>query len=408
MPNVLTKLPLARWFQLIGIHPLHGFGVIYRDEPTVCGQPWLAEPWMGADRVSRSDLAQAIRKAEDDIERYLHFRLLPAWEIDEWHEAVKSPSSEMQLHFGNAVGKTPSIQCDYGYLLSGGIRSKEEVQAAAVVTYTDADNDGYKETATVTVTTDLPVCELHVYFAGHGAEDSYEIRPIKITVLNGVVTITFRREVAVLPELWEMVVPADDHWRGVDGASDLSFAATVDLYRVYNDPQQQVIMLWEPFASSCGFCSGDGGCPQCSYAVNAGCLTLRSGQREGIVGYRVANWNETTLQFDQDSCGGLRAPDILRLYYYGGWRDRHLTCSATEMDIQWAQAVAYYAAALLDRPLCECNNIKAFTEHWQRDLAVPGIDEGIRIDPSDLRNPFGTRRGALHAWRIVRQQAIGR
>ena len=85
-----TKLPLARWFELMGIHPLHGEQVFIPDmPPTVCAQPWLQHAWQDADRIGRDDLAIAIREAEDDIERELKTYLMPSWEIDEWRPTIR-------------------------------------------------------------------------------------------------------------------------------------------------------------------------------------------------------------------------------------------------------------------------------------------------------------------------------
>ena len=77
------------------------------------------------------------------------------------------------------------------------------------------------------------------------------------------------------------------------------------------------------------------------------------------------------------------------------------------MDRFLELAVAYYAAALLDRPICECNNIKTWVDHWQRDLAIAGAEEGLSVSADDLDCPFGTRRGAVFAWRRVKKEALG-
>ena len=59
--ETLTKLPLDRWAQLMGINPMHFNGVFHPDSPpTVCQQPWLQHPWQAADRLGREDIANAI------------------------------------------------------------------------------------------------------------------------------------------------------------------------------------------------------------------------------------------------------------------------------------------------------------------------------------------------------------
>jgi hypothetical protein len=96
-----------------------------------------------------------------------------------------------------------------------------------------------------------------------------------------------------------------------------------------------------------------------------------------------------------------RSPDIVRLWYYAGLRNKDLDCPTVTIDPDWERTVAYFAAALLDRPICECNNVQAWVRHWQRDLAIAGEEEGLSISPADLDSEFGTRRGAVAAWRRV-------
>jgi hypothetical protein len=220
--------------------------------------------------------------------------------------------------------------------------------------------------------------------------------------------VTFRREQAVLSSLYDDLVPdADDsHLRGVDGSVDANFLTEVDAYRVYNDPQTQATFLWEPLGIGCGSCAGTG-CGHCAYSIQGGCLMLRSEPRLSLVSYRPGTWDATNEEFTAEAYTENREPDIVRLYYYAGWRDRRLECPTVRMDPQWERVVAYYAASLLDRPICECNNVGAWVDHWQRDLAIAGADEFLKVPDRMLDNPFGTRRGAIFAWQRVKEQAIG-
>jgi len=131
---------------------------------------------------------------------------------------------------------------------------------------------------------------------------------------------------------------------------------------------------------------------------------LRDDPRQSIVVYRPGTWNADTQVFDAAPYTVCREPDLVRLYYYAGMRDKRLDCPRVQMDREWERVVAYYAAALLDRPICECNNIKTWVDHWQRDLAIPGVDDGLRVSAEQLNNPFGTRRGAVFAWNRVNRE----
>ncbi|KKK57801.1 hypothetical protein LCGC14_3050840, partial [marine sediment metagenome] len=236
----------------MGINPTHFNGVyVPSHEPTVCEQPWLSFAWQAANRVGREEVAEAIADAEADLEGYLRYRLVPFWEVNEWHETIRPVRKDLfNLSNTGIRGFAQTVQADWGYLVSGGIRQKDLIgQGDNAIDFSDVDGDvEYEEVATVTggvaVPVGTPECEIHVYFPASnpmvatGGEDQWEIKPINVTVVGALATITFRREQCVLPELQLEIVPdaADSHHRGVDGGltADANFLATVDVYRVYN------------------------------------------------------------------------------------------------------------------------------------------------------------------------------
>jgi len=416
--ETLTKLPLDRWAAIMGIDSRHFNGVVSAvHPPRVCEQPWFHYSWQSADRVGREELAQAISNAEADMERELGYRLLPSWEVDEWQAAAQPWRPDLfNLYATDVRGFSQSVKANWGHVLSGGIRATTLIDDDVAITYSDEDGDSYAETATIAVAVDVGTspCELHVYYPEDaplvGAGDpQWEIRPIVASVSGAVATIRFRREQAVLANLQHDLLPPanDSQFRGLDGAVDANFLTAVDVYRVYNDPQTQISFLWEPFGTGCEECTG-GSCTLCAYVAQTGCLTVRGDPRLGLLSYHPGSWDAATSTFTSESWAACRSPDLVRLYYYAGFRDKSLVCPTIRMAPEWERAVAYYAAALLDRPICECNNVGAWVAHWQRDLAVSGRGEGIRATDSQIDNPFGSRRGMVYAWEKVKRLALGR
>jgi len=419
--ETLTKLPLDRWAAIMGYNPLH-FNGLYDPEhpPGVCGQPLLQFSWQASDRVGREEIAIAIAEAESEIEKFLGFRLLPTWETDEWQPTMRPYAPEMVNLSGTDIrGMASVVAADWGYFISGGIRANTLIDADAVITYTDEDGDGYDEIATVTVAVDQgqDPCEVRVYFpvsdgmvtADGGGADQWEIRPINVSVAGLVATIRFRRELAVLPALQLDVVPPpdDSHLRGEETDVDANFLAEVDVYRVYNDPQTQVTFLWEPIAIGCSSCNGSG-CPGCAYTAQAGCLMLRSRPRLSMVSIRPATWDDDLLQFALEAYIQPRLPDVARLYYYAGWRDRRLACSTVVMDPALERSVAILAASKLDRTVCSCEAIQAQLDHWRYDFAGPGDSIVPRLPDRMMACPFGTQRGAIEAWQRLQGLVIGK
>jgi len=405
--QTVTKLSIDRWAELIGIHPLHfNQTIIPTMPPTVCSAVWVQHPWQDVDRIGREDLALAIRLAEDDIERELKSRLLPSWEIDEWRPTERIFRPELfNLSSTDIRGFHQIATARWMNFITGGIQAKTLVEANSPIVYSDANADGYDETATVTATVDfVDSCEVYIYYPGKAGDDAWEIRPttVDIDVVTSIATIVFRRELVVLEDLMEAF-----DVNAVDGTNDSNFLTTVDVYRKYNDPQRQVQFLWEARAG-CLNCNGTG-CAECAYNTQEGCLVVRGDPRLSMVSYHPATWNADTLEFDSDCWSVQREPDILRLWYYAGIRDKSLSCNTRRMSPNWERAVAFYAASLLDRPLCECNNVSAWVKHWRRDLAIggEGSEERTSVDEDLLGNPFGTRRGAVFAWQqVVRSREL--
>lgn len=413
---VATKMPLDNWFAWAGVNPLHA-NQLYADPITLCGQPWMSHPWQASDRISREDLALAIRQAESDIESYLHYRLRPTWEVDEWKPTDRPYRPEF-INFNNQDirGFSQTARLGWKHFISGGVEAKTLVQADAAIVYSDADADGYKETATITVAVNFPsACEVALYFPNSnamvpaGGLDEWEIRPAKASISAGSATIVVRRELLVKPELLEEVIPSasDPVQRALVATDDANFLTAVDVYRHYNDPQLQVNLLWEPYG--CDACGGTGtDCAVCAFSVQSGCFLVRGDPRNSIVPFHPATWDAATLSFTQEALAQGRQPDILRAWYLAGLRDKTFDCPTFQMAREWEYTVAVYAASLLDRPICNCENAKAWVDRWQLDRSEKPAEGGVRqISSADLDNPFGTRSGAIYAWKRVKQAAVG-
>lgn len=404
--ETVTKLPLDTWAKIMGIHPLH-FNQVRIDTDPHCDNIMFQHEWQTADHVSREEIARAIAEAEAKIESQLGYHLCPTWDVDEWHDTIRPKISEfLNFNSSDVRGFNQTVRANWGYMISGGIRSKEVIDAAASIVYSDADSDGYDETATVSVpTTVADKNEIAVYYPGKNGEDSWEIRPIEVSIATGIATIIFRREQAIIASKLDVL---DTENAEAIGTVDADFLTTVDVYRKYNDPQSQASFLWEPFTNNCGTCNGDG-CANCAYTIQTGCFLIRGDPRQSIVSYKPATWDSDGLVFDTASWSLNRQPDIVRLYYYSGWRNKNQNY-VSRMDTEWERTVAYMAAAMLDRPACECS---ADTwNRWRQDLTLVQGDEdgrpffrepgsGITGGRGITGNPFGTRRGEVYAWNKV-------
>lgn len=391
-----TLLPLDRWAAILGIEPRHFNGVFTALRPTEnCGDVWLQYSWQNADRVGREDVALAIAQAEADVIEALGFLPVPDWTEDE---------------IVRVRGVAQGVNTKYGHVISGGVRAATLIGAAAIVggtmVWIDNDGDGYDEIARLTLpTTVTDPNEIRCYFPDMGSSDLWEIRPLRnVTITGGIVIIDVDRHLLVVPDLWEALDAA-----AIDGDNDANFLEAVNVYRIYNDPSDQCELQWESASRACG--CGLAICEACQWATQSGCLQIRD-PKQGILTYRPASWNDTESVFAATTLALCRQPDRVSLDYLSGYRSLFARRPYAEMDPTFERIITYYSTTLLDRPICNCNNIESFINRWREDraleLTTATTKNSYKLSPHDLACPWGTREGALWAWRQIQRYALGR
>ena len=403
-----TKLSLDRWAAIMEIHPLHFNQVTLTIDGTPlttgCHQPWLQHGWQSADRISREEIAMAIAQAEALIEDLLHYRLLPTWETNEWCSTIRPFRPELvNVSVTDVRGYPQIVQAKWRHFITPGIRGHDLIEANVDIDWGSTYPPiAYEDTGTVTVVTAVTdPCELRIYYPGKAGADGWEIRPINVTIAGGSAIITFRRELAVLESVQENLIA-----QAVDGTDDDNFLTTVDVGRVWSDPQTQATLMWEAVPGTCN--CGDVSCAVCQFTVQTACLHSRGEPVNSLLAYTPADWDadENAWAYKEYSVG--RQPDIVRIFYLAGLRDLHRACPQRQMDQAWERSVAQFAAALLDRPVCACANVTNRLNQWRADLAFStGATElaSYSMSKSDLDNPLGTTRGAVAAWKRVRDAA---
>lgn len=399
--DVKTWLPLDRWAEIIGIHPLHfnGLASTALVPKSVCGDVFFNYSWQHSDRVGLEDIAMCIQQAEMEITAEVGFNLLPDWTVA---ERLTYPQPAMpgvySVNAFNPRGMLNSVELRKGHVISGGIRAKTLVQAGASYVRSDVDSDGFQETCTVNVASTITdPNEVHLYYPAQDGSDDWEIRPIKVSISGGNVRIIFKIWQIAAANKMDIFDP-----QPLDAEKDASYESTVDIYRVYNDPSVQVQMMWEnlPNSACCGSCYA------CQFGTQSGCFHLREA-RLGMAVPAPGSWNSDTERFDSAEWSACRGPDQIRFWYYSGYEDKSLTRSKVEMAKFWEYAVAFYAASKLDRSVCGCSNVQEFIDKWRTDVAVNDKESlSIQVTPETLNNRLGTSIGAIYAWKRVHQNGM--
>lgn len=410
-----TLLPLDRFAAIVGVNPLHFNGIqddlLSPDQSRMlaphntCDDILVQYSYQSADCVGREEIARAIADAESIITQWLGYPPASKWIADE-RVMLTRPAGPSLFNYTqrDVRGFWSQARLGQGYVIQGGVEAWSAIQLGVAVAYSDTDGDGYKETATIAVPTTLGVIdEISVHYPGKIAAGDYtwEVRPITVRIAAGTATITCRREQLVKTNFIEGLVV-----QVADGQDDTDFLATVDVYRHYNDPSQQAHLLWLQTWCSCA----GAGCTNCEGSSQTACL-MPTDERNGLVIPQPGTWDGVS-EFDSAYLLECRGADKMRAWYRAGWRAKGLVAPMVQMEPDWERAITYLALTLLDRPLCTCENLRAYTMYWAEDLAgtsstATGGSMTFRLSDAVLDNPFGTTRGAIYAWRRVREYRLG-
>ena len=356
--DTVTKLSLYRFAQIMGVNPVNFGGIeaplnANTSAPVGCGHAWAQHDWQNSQAVSRERMAQEIANAEEQLERYLGYRLMPTWEVDERHRTA-DPNKPELVHIDTfqRTGVPKSIEATWGWFVTGGVKNTTLVSGELAIVYSVNTATGQR---TGTVTFVLPTTvssetldELQLFYPGKAGAPEWWIRPTTVSLTGTTVTMTFPRECALLEDVQESYFWPDG---GVQYGDDASFLTTVDVYRVFNDPQTQTTLMWEP-TSSCA-CVGSTTCVICQLTVQTGCLHGRD-DRLGFLAYAAGTWNATDEDFDTARLAVARNPEIVRLWYRAGYRDLTRSFPDTVMSPKFERTVAMLAAAKLNRNPCDC------------------------------------------------------
>ncbi len=430
--NTYTLLALDRFFSLIGVSPAHasgGAGSTYFPDINQCSDVFFQYMWQQMNNVSREEIAQAIKSAEDDITNVLGYSPAPQWiEQDVRNYPQYFRPEVISFGMSDVRGMGKSVPLSQGKFIQGGRRTVTLVTAGVTVTRTDDDGDGFKETATVTCSTSVTnKCELKVFFAGESGAQIWEIRPPRsVTLTGGVVTFKFWSWQFLKPSLQNAIpistVTTNNAPYGVapiNIEADASYVTTCDVYREYNDyTQASATFLWErarlmslglwPVVGFCCSSCGGVGCAACDFITQDGCIHARDANGTAVVP-SPASYDSDAGQWDFSTMSVCRDPDLVKLYYKAGEQSQDFLQGKTcdPLSNYLAEAIAMLAVAKVPRPFCTCNNSLAMTgnlvDGWQRDLSFTGSREqgNFQVSQADLDNPFGTRAGAVLAWKRV-------
>lgn len=420
-PSPRTLLSLERYRLLLGFNPGWFWGAAGSTVfPLVnqCDDIFYQFYWQNEQQASREEIANALLEAENDITKVLGYSPAPKWFEEVYDYPRYHRRDVIEWGMVDSRGFNKAVQLNQGKFIQGGQRTSSLIQAGVAVVYSDADGDGFDETATITVATTLTdKCEIKCYFAGESGNPDWEIRsPRSVTLSGGNCVFKFWSWQLLDPELQQTKTIITQS-QPIDIEAVASYVSTVDVYREYNDfTASSAQLLWErtrllslgllPVGWCCSSCNGTG-CPQCDLVTQDGCIHVRDANGQFVVPV-AATYDSTNAQWNAASLTVCRDPDMVKVWYYAGDLSQEFksgrTCEPLSHDM--AQAIAWLATARVNRPFCACNNSQAFPQsptNLQRDASFTGSKElgSFAISQQDLENPFGTKVGEIRAWKKI-------
>jgi hypothetical protein len=402
-----TILSLDRYAKILGINPCHfagGANIELADGRVLFpldnaqNNIWPQFSWQNFDQVSREDLAFQIAAAEQEIYGYLGYHVAPTWIEAERYDLPRHyrPETHAYHMITDVAGNDRQILLRNGKFIAGGRRNSVLVDGGIDVVYSDVDNDGWDEIATISFAFDplIDPSEIKLYFAGYVGKPEYEIRePKSKTAVNGTLTFVYYTWQLVDPKITDDDFPTSDtDAKHINMNDPLSFVSTVDAYREYNDVSQ-------PHAV---FVSTE---PDLQVTVNGFIYHKHS---DNFVIPVQGTYDAENKAWTQSNCV-YGYTDYVDLWYYAGMKDTPYNINADKyLSDQFARAIAYMATARLERGFYANNNATSLADQMRRDLSRSVRDEFIRPPQDVFTNPFGTKRGEYEAWKIVNRIASTR
>lgn len=432
--DALTPQPilsLERWRTFFQLSPWHFWGLSNRSAPTIagCGDVVREYAWQAGDSASRSEIRQAIADAEARLTEYLGHSPAPRYTEFALRWPRFSDARYQRSVPADHTGRRLSVQLPEGEIRAVGVLSRTLLDTVAPA-YTDEDGDGLEEsfTLTCTVPSGTTASSLAAYVAstdrwdGSAVSERWRIAPVQASVSGTTATIRGASWICVRPVRYQGVPTSTSGGggpSGLDPDTTTNFLPLLEVYALATDPNgetldtAQAVIEWDSHPALYGYCccnlcapSFPAGTNQCDPAAMAR-VVARCGVRDGRQGLvlpatavrsaTAGEWSETLPTAWE--------PDRVVVRVLAG---KALTTSG-DYDPLMLQAVCYLSAALLARPICACADTNRAIYNLQFDLTLSARqDELYSTSDPDIGNPFGTRRGAVLAWKIVKRLARAR
>lgn len=398
--KTITKLPLDRWAEIIGVSPVHFSGAFapdYWDYAHACNDAWAQYSWQRPETASREHLADLISTATTDVENLLGYPVSPTY----IHGEIQPFSiGSRQRRY------PPLIETRWNKLINFGQYKKTLIDSDVLGILDDFDMDGWDEIVTVIFSSAVDPKNLRFYTVGY-SDDAYRLYPTSIAQNAGVTTAIFHSWDLIDPNQWEKT-PAQ--FVVIDANDPTMYELHVAVYEYSIDPTlPQAELMWgkgDPYAAQHCVCGGVG-CTACGVTTQPACVTITHAHN-GFISVTPASYDVDSATYLQQNLTIHAVPTYVKLYYTAGEVDQkyRLGESLNPMQLYLEEAITWLSAARLRFPICNCSGIRASVDDLMVNLVEVNKQRQTYISiiaPDMLTNPLGTRYGEAKAYdRLMR------
>lgn len=386
--EITAAVSLDQWAAIMGVHPAYFNGVGHTDMMQYGQQsrPLIYQiDWQAHDNLGRSGIAYGIKEAEDAMVRELGWNLRPEFKTVTLHQPRLWEKGGPSV-LGEGWRRTPTTLPD-GHLIQGGVEKRTVMMANATVVplneFGDAFNTRWQIALTgVTGITDPAEIEIYFSSADRFTETSatpserWRIRPVEIELDTADETLT------VYGDYWQLVKPRLQYKvnpgveDGHDAGDAANFVTTVDVIQRYVDNSQaHVSLTWDDNTVQTGYME----------VVSKYRALLYAGTYSG------STWSESSLH-------RVGNPRKAVVSYLAG----EPTDTNGNVHQELATVIARFSVGFMAKDLGNQTPVERQFTHWREDMAR--TDRPLPYYASEFKNPFGTWRGAMEAWRYVTRQ----
>ncbi len=418
---------LETFREVIEHHPYHFYQQENADIPVTsqCNTHVFQSSWQNSGRAGRDEIIRAIDSAKSKMKDYLGYRLGLEYVVRE----VRYPRpNDVRMGYisSSSIDDTLiGVDLGEGYIKEVGAEAFEAINDNAPVVYSDENEDGVNDTATITIagiSSDVNVDNVACYFPASYRTDSssspmdkWKVEPRDVFISGTTLTITFNSWVMIQPKKLKGVKKTIFDPQKVDAEG--GFATSLQVKRRYTKTDGetvddcQAVFIWEANPPSWADCSSSN--PLLSSDPSAvGVAVARCGIRDARLGMVIPGmsiYNSEISQWVGVNWSGCRQPDRVKVRYRAG-ADLKEATETNAFSGDWKITITNLAIAELAKHICSCENANSYIDEMSEDLArISGnADKLFRVSERDLDNPFGTRRGHVHAWNRVKNLALTR